>query len=72
MTQLGGDVIFLTPMGVVEKTNTPERSRRPLKRTKQGLESISRARARYSYPQRFPGRYRGKQDPYRASRGSET
>lgn len=56
----------------MEKTNTPERSRRPLKRTKQGLESNGRARARYSYPQRFPGRYRGKQDPYRASRGTDT
>ncbi|ATN90367.1 hypothetical protein SEA_LILBANDIT_44 [Propionibacterium phage LilBandit] len=40
----------------MEKTTTPERSRHPLKRTKQPPESISGARARYSYPQRFPGR----------------
>ena len=59
-------------MGVVEKTNTPAQTEHPLKRTKQPPESTSRARARYSYPQRFPGRYRGKQDPYRARRGSET
>ena len=51
-------MIFLTPMGVVEKTTTPASTEHPLKRTKQGLESISRARARYSYPQRFPSRYR--------------
>lgn len=59
-------------MGVVEKTNTPACSRHPLRATKQPPESISRVRARYSYPQRFPGCYRGKQDPYRARRGSET
>lgn len=51
-------MIFLTPMGVVEKTNTPARSRHPPKSTKQPPESNGRARARYSYPQRFPGRYR--------------
>ncbi|AII29443.1 hypothetical protein PHL116M00_45 [Propionibacterium phage PHL116M00] len=43
----------------MEKTNTPPRSRHPLKRTKQPLESNGRARARYSYPQTIPGRYRG-------------
>ncbi|AGI12404.1 hypothetical protein P753_gp44 [Propionibacterium phage PHL111M01] len=52
-------MIFLTPRGVVEKTNTPAQTEHPLKRTKQGLESISRASVGYSYPQRFPGRYRG-------------
>ncbi|AII29489.1 hypothetical protein PHL116M10_45 [Propionibacterium phage PHL116M10] len=50
---------FDTAGGVVEKTNTPPRSRHPLKRTKQPLESNGRARARYSYPQTIPGRYRG-------------
>ncbi|AKO60273.1 hypothetical protein PROCRASS1_44 [Propionibacterium phage Procrass1] len=29
LTQLGGDVIFLTPVGVVEKTNTPTTNRTP-------------------------------------------
>ena len=72
LTQLGGDVIFLTCQGVVEKTNTPAQTEHPPKRTKRPPESISRARARYSYPQRFPSRYRGKQDPYKARRGSET
>ncbi len=42
-------MIFLTPMGVVEKANTPAQIENPLKRTKQGLESINRARARYSH-----------------------
>lgn len=72
LTQLGGDVIFFTCQGVVEKTKTPPQTEHPLKRTKQGLESIGRARARYSYPQQFPGRYRGKHDPYRARRGTDT
>lgn len=72
LTQLGGDVIFFTPMGVVEKTNTPAQTEHPLKRTKQPPESNGRARARYSYPQQFPGRYRGKHDPYRARRGTDT
>lgn len=47
-------------------------NKHPPKRTKQPPESISRARIEYSYPQRFPGCQRGKQDPYRARRGSET
>ncbi|AGI12856.1 hypothetical protein P754_gp45 [Propionibacterium phage PHL114L00] len=63
MTQLGGDVIFLTPVGVVEKTNTPPRSQHPLKLTKQPPESNSRAMARYSYPQRFPSPQRGNESP---------
>lgn len=42
----------------MEKTNTPPHTEHPLKRTKQPPESISRARVEYSYPQRFPGRYR--------------
>lgn len=72
LTQLGGDVIFLTPMGVVEKTTTPAQTEHPLKRTKQGLGSIGRARVEYSYPQRFPGCQRGKQDPYKARLGTDT
>lgn len=56
-------MIFFTPRGVVEKTNTPERSRHPLKRTKQAPESTSRARARYSYPQQLPSRYRSNERP---------
>ena len=51
-------MIFLTTVGVVEKTNIPPSTEQPLKRTKQPPESNSRARVRYSYPQRFPGRYR--------------
>ena len=62
-------MIFFTPMGVVEKTTTPERSRHPLKRTKQPPESISRAPVWYSYPQRFPSSQRGNESPYRAKRG---
>lgn len=58
LTQLGGDVIFFTPMGVVEKTNTPAQTEHPLKQTKQPPESNGRARARYSYPQHLSGRYR--------------
>ncbi|QHB36580.1 hypothetical protein PBI_P104B_43 [Cutibacterium phage P104B] len=45
LTQLGGDVIFLTHQGVVEKTNTPAQTEHPLKHTKQPPESISRAQA---------------------------
>lgn len=59
LTQLGGDVIFLTCQGVVEKTTMPPPTEHPLKRTKQPLESIGRAKARYSYPQQFPSPYRG-------------
>lgn len=65
-------MIFLTPMGVVEKTIAPPQTEHPLKHTKQPPESNDRARARYSYPQQFPSRYRGRQDSYRARRGSET
>nr|DAR27400.1 MAG TPA: hypothetical protein [Caudoviricetes sp.] len=60
MTQLGGDVIFFTCQGVVEKTNTPEQTEHPPKRTKRGLGSTSRAPVGYSYPQTIPGRYRGR------------
>lgn len=45
LTPLGGDVIFLTIVGVAEKTNTPPHTEHPLKRTKQPLESISRAQS---------------------------
>ncbi|AII29080.1 hypothetical protein FDH74_gp45 [Propionibacterium phage PHL082M03] len=38
----------------MEKTTTPAQTEHPLKRTKQPLGSISRARARYSYPQTIP------------------
>ena len=62
----GGDVIFFTPMGVVEKTTTPAQTEHPLKATKQGLESMSRARVEYSYPQRFPSRQRGNERPTEA------
>ena len=65
-------MIFLTPMGVVEKTNTPAHTEHPLKRTKQPPESNSRAPVGYSYPQTIPGRYRSKHDPYRARRGTDT
>lgn len=58
LTQLGGYVIFFTPRGVVEKTNTPAQTEHPAKRTKQGLGSNSRAPVGYSYPQTIPGRYR--------------
>lgn len=58
LTPLGGDVIFLTCQGVVEKTTTPERSSHPAKRTKQGLGSNRRAPVEYSYPQHVPGCYR--------------
>ena len=51
-------MIFFTCPGVVEKTNTQAQTEHPLKRTKQGLGSNSRASVGYSYPQRFPGRYR--------------
>lgn len=57
---------------VVEKTTTPPSTEHPLKRTKQPPESMSRAPVEYSYPQRFPGRYRSKQDPYRGRRGTDT
>lgn len=63
LTPLGGDVIFLTPVGVGEKTNTPARSRHPLKRTKQGLESNSRAPVEYSYPKHISGCYRSNEKP---------
>ena len=56
----------------MEKTTTPAQTEHPLKLTKQPPESTSRARVEYSYPQRFQGRCSGKQDPYRARRGSET
>ena len=56
-------MIFLTPMGVVEKTNTPAQTEHPLKRTKQPPESISRARARYSYPQTIPSPYGSNERP---------
>ena len=42
----------------MEKTNTPAHTEHPLKRTKQGLGSTSRAPVEYSHPQRFQGRYR--------------
>lgn len=58
LTPLGGDVIFLTPVGVVEKTTTPAPSQPPTKQTKQPPESNSRAPVEYSYPQHVPGRYR--------------
>lgn len=54
-------MIFLTPVGVVEKTTTPPSTEHPLKQTKQALESIGRASVGYSYPQHVPGRYRGNQ-----------
>ena len=65
-------MIFLTPVGVVEKTTTPPQTEHPPKRTKQGLGSNSRAPVEYSYPQTILGRYRGKHDPYRARRGIDT
>ena len=51
-------MIFFTCQGVVEKTTTPAQTEHPLKRTKRPLGSNSRVRVRYSYPKRFPGRYR--------------
>lgn len=62
-------MIFFTCQGVVEKTTTPASSRHPLKRTKQGLGSNSRALVGYSYPQHLLGRYRSHERPYRARRG---
>ncbi|AGI12540.1 hypothetical protein P764_gp45 [Propionibacterium phage PHL060L00] len=53
-------MIFLTCQGGSGENKHPTTNRTPLKHTKQGLGSISRARARYSYPQTIPGRYRGK------------
>ena len=52
-------MIFLTPMGVVEKTNTPAQTEHPPKRTKQPLGSNSRAPVEYSYHKTILGRYRG-------------
>ncbi|AII28760.1 hypothetical protein PHL041M10_44 [Propionibacterium phage PHL041M10] len=51
-------MIFFTCQGVGEENNHPGTNRTPPKRTKQPPESMSRARARYSYPQHFSGRYR--------------
>ncbi|QFP94569.1 hypothetical protein SEA_COTA_44 [Propionibacterium phage Cota] len=47
-------MIFFTPRGWWRKANTPPSTEHPLKRTKQGLESISRARVGYSCPQTIP------------------
>lgn len=60
------------PGGVGEKQTPRHLHNPPAKRTKQPPESTSRAPVEYSYPQHVPGRYRGKQDPYKARRGSET